>query len=147
MTKGMKTGGRQKGTPNKATVERNLRAAKGLEAATLDGLLPLDVMLYRMRNEALPNGSMVTDDQMAAAIAAAPYIHPKLAAAMLKSEVEEEPVKLELDYSLLDVREMEQLLGLIEKATPRPAEENEPLKIKREVEDSASALVRPLVAD
>ena len=59
MAKGKKTGGRQKGTPNKATVERDLRAAQGLKAATLDGLLPLDVMMCRMRNRPLPNGSMV----------------------------------------------------------------------------------------
>ena len=43
--------------------------------------------MCRMKNEALPNGSLVADDQLAAAIAAAPYIHPKLAAAVFKGEV------------------------------------------------------------
>lgn len=81
MTLGRKTGGRQKGTLNRATVERQLRAASGIEAAMNHGLLPLDVMLARMRDEPLPNGQRVTDDQLAAAIAAAPYIHPRLATA------------------------------------------------------------------
>ena len=116
MAVGKKTGGRQKGTPNKATVERNLRAAKGLKAATLDGLLPLDVMMCRMKNEALPNGTMVADDQLAAAIAAAPYIHPKLAAAaVFKGEATGAAVKLALDYSLLEPGELMQLRSLIEK--------------------------------
>ena len=43
--------------------------------------------MCRMKNEALPNGSLVADDQLAAAIAAAPYIHPKLPAAVFKGEV------------------------------------------------------------
>ena len=133
MAVGKKTGGRQKGTPNKATVERDLRAAQGLKAATLDGLLPLDVMMCRMKNEPLPNGSMVADDQLAAAIAAAPYIHPKLAAAVFKSEVEGPiAVKLSLDYSLLEPNEMVQLRALIEKAMPRQTEESELLMIEGE---------------
>jgi hypothetical protein len=84
---GERRGGRQKGTPNKATVERDLRAAHGLEAAMLDGLMPLDVMLARMQNRALANGLAVTDQQFAAAVAAAPYIHPKLQAGVFKGEL------------------------------------------------------------
>ena len=130
MAVGKKTGGRQKGTPNKATVERNLRAAKGLRAATLDGLLPLDVMMARMKNEALPNGTMVADDQLEAAIAAAPYIHPKLAAAVFKEIPEAEgPIvhKLALDYSLLEPDELVTLRRLIIKATPK---QDDPLMIE-----------------
>jgi hypothetical protein len=50
--------------------------------------LPLDVMLCRMKHEPLPNGSLVTDDQFAAAVAAAPYLHAKLSAAVFKGEIE-----------------------------------------------------------
>jgi hypothetical protein len=44
------------------------------------GLLPLDIMLARVRGEPLPNGKMPTEEQFQAAVAAAPYIHPRLAA-------------------------------------------------------------------
>lgn len=43
------------------------------------GLLPLHVMLARMQNIPLPDGTMATDAQFEAAQAAAPYIHPRLA--------------------------------------------------------------------
>jgi hypothetical protein len=36
-------------------------------------------MLCRMRDELLPSGQRVTDEQFAAAVAAAPYLHPRLA--------------------------------------------------------------------
>jgi len=87
MAQGKKTGGRKPGTPNKATVERRLRATHGLRTALDDGLLPLDVMLARMRDEPLPNGQRVTDEQFQAAVAAAPYIHQKLAATTLKGDL------------------------------------------------------------
>jgi hypothetical protein len=86
MAQGMKTGGRQQGTPNKATVERRLRAAHGMRTALDDGLLPLDVILTRMRDELLPSGQRVTDEQFQAAVAAAPYMHQKLAATTLKGD-------------------------------------------------------------
>ena len=128
MAVGKKTGGRQKGTPNKATVERDLRAAQGLKAATLDGLLPLDVMMCRMKNEALPNGSLVADDQLAAAIAAAPYIHPRLAAAVFKGEVsgaDGGPIArpLALNYNNLSTDELLTLRRLIDKAAGESAVE------------------------
>jgi hypothetical protein len=128
MAVGRKTGGRQKGTPNKATVERELRAAQGLKAATLDGLLPLDVMMCRMKNEALPNGSSVADDQLAAAIAAAPYIHPKLAAAVFKGEASGAdggpvPHALALNYDNLSVDDLMTRRRRIDKAAGESAEE------------------------
>ena len=67
MATGIKTGGRKKGVPNKAT------AAKQAEIAA-SGLTPLEVMLDVMRNEG--NEQSVRLD---AAKAAAPYVHPKLA--------------------------------------------------------------------
>lgn len=68
MALGRKTGGRQKGVPNKAT------AAKVAEVAA-SGLTPLDYMLNVMRDL---TADYARRDDMAKA--AAPYVHPKLAA-------------------------------------------------------------------
>lgn len=59
--------GRKRGTPNKASVERQKEVA-----AT--GITPLDYMLKVMRN---PKADASRRDEMAKA--AAPYVHPKLA--------------------------------------------------------------------
>ena len=48
------------------------------------GLLPLEVMLYRMRGIPMPDGQLVSEDMMDAAIAAAPYVHPKLQAIAIR---------------------------------------------------------------
>ena len=66
---GRKTGGRSKGTPNRR------KAALAAAAATVAaGDTPLDVMLRVMRE--------ATEDsvRLDAAKAAAPYVHPRLAA-------------------------------------------------------------------
>lgn len=68
MALGKKTGGRSKGTPNKAS------AAKAAEIEA-SGLTPLDYMLSIMRDEANPS-----DMRLDAAHKAAPFVHPKLAA-------------------------------------------------------------------
>jgi len=68
MAAGKKTGGRVKGVPNKAS------AAKAQEVAA-SGLTPLDYMLAIMRDE---TATVDRRDDMAKA--AAPYVHPKLAA-------------------------------------------------------------------
>ena|SRR5215831_2144935 len=65
MAKGFKTGGRKKGTPNKRTIEKELRS---------NGILPLDFMLDVMRDETKPI-EIRTD----MAKAAAPYVHAKRA--------------------------------------------------------------------
>ena len=83
MARGHKTGGRQKGTPNKATVRLATKLAEAAEQATgslspteIASMLPLDVMQYAMRLE-LECGQL----RSAASIAekAAPYVHPKMA--------------------------------------------------------------------
>jgi hypothetical protein len=66
MAKGLKTGGRTKGVPNRATA----RKAAEIEAT---GLTPLDYLLSLMRDEA--NEVAV---RLAAAKDAAPYVHPRL---------------------------------------------------------------------
>lgn len=67
MALGKKTGGRQKGTPNRATV------AKAAEIAAT-GETPLDYMLRVMRD---PEAQQQRRDAMAKAVA--PYVHPQLA--------------------------------------------------------------------
>lgn len=66
MAKGLKTGGRKKGVPNKASIER-------AEAIAASGLTPLDYMLKVMRE------SKDAGERLDAAKSAAPYVHPKLA--------------------------------------------------------------------
>jgi hypothetical protein len=78
MAKNVKTGGRKKGVPNKAT------AAKAAEIAE-SGVTPLEFMLNIMRGETPADADSVTKLAYAtmrfeAAKAAAPYVHPKLAA-------------------------------------------------------------------
>lgn len=68
MAAGKKTGGRKAGVPNKAT------AAKVAEVEA-SGLTPLDYMLGVMRDPAI-----AADRRDDMAKAAAPYVHPKLAA-------------------------------------------------------------------
>jgi hypothetical protein len=67
MALGRKTGGRTRGTPNKASTARQ-------EAVSNSGLTPLDYMLNLLRTE-----NAKPEDRKWAAQAAAPYIHPKLA--------------------------------------------------------------------
>jgi hypothetical protein len=68
MASGRKTGGRTKGTPNKATAARQEEIAQS-------GVTPLEYMLSVMRDEQAP-----ADRRDDMAKAAAPYVHPKLAA-------------------------------------------------------------------
>ncbi len=65
---GERLGGRKKGTPNKASAKREAEVRAS-------GLAPLDYMLKVMRN---PKIDMARRDEMAKA--AAPYVHPRLAA-------------------------------------------------------------------
>ncbi len=67
MAVGKKTGGRKKGTPNKANKQRQQQVAAS-------GLTPLDYMLQVMRDE-----KATRDERMDAAKSAAPYVHPRLA--------------------------------------------------------------------
>lgn len=73
MAAGVKTGGRKKGTPNKATITRQQEVAES-------GLTPLDFMLSIMREE-----TETQDIRLEAAKAAAPYVHPRLNAVDLSA--------------------------------------------------------------
>ena len=65
---GERRGGRQKGTPNKATAKKQAEIAE-------TGETPLDYMIRVMRDKTVEHDRR---DKMAAA--AAPYVHSKLAA-------------------------------------------------------------------
>jgi hypothetical protein len=85
MAAGKKTGGRQRGTPNKATVERRMRAQSGLAEAKLTGVSPLNIILMVAAGGEAAAG--ITDRQLQAACAAAPYIHPRLAASTINANI------------------------------------------------------------
>jgi hypothetical protein len=112
---GERRGGREKGTPNRATVEREIRARTGVANAVSSGLMPLDVILCRMREVALPNGLMPTDDQVSAAIAAAPYLHARLSAVAYQKP----PSRSRVDVSVLTSEERRMLLGAIRRGLIR----------------------------
>jgi hypothetical protein len=73
---GERRGGRQKGTKNKATLQREQKLAES-------GLLPLDFLLRVMRNPRRP-----LHERLDAAAKAAPYVHPRLKAVEAKITVE-----------------------------------------------------------
>jgi hypothetical protein len=68
--------GRPKGSANRDRAEQVQITRELLE----EGLTPLAIMTARMLYRPLSNGTLVTDDQFAAACALAPYLHPKLSA-------------------------------------------------------------------
>ena len=81
---GERRGGRQKGTPNKATIDRDAKLAEakervlcGLTPELIAAMSPLDIMLQAMQIEA-----QCGEWRAAAALAkeAAPYLHRKKAA-------------------------------------------------------------------
>jgi hypothetical protein len=91
MAIGHKTGGRKKGTPNKAT------AAK--EAAISEsGLTPLDYLLMVMRDTGQPD-----DVRRDAAKAAAPYVHPRRAAIEHSGSIDTRPASELTDAELSDI--------------------------------------------
>ena len=91
MARGRKTGGRQKGARNRATDEARA-------AAAASGVLPLDYMLSVMRDSAADSKR-----RDAMAMAAAPYLHPRLTAIDAKlspAASEPSPQKLLLEFVL-----------------------------------------------
>ncbi len=97
--RGMKTGGRKKGTPNKKTQELLVHAAAG-------GDLPLAHMLRIMRDP-----DQDTAIRFDAAKAAAPFLHPRLAAIEHKRTLP--------DLSGLSEQELYELERLLNRISPR----------------------------
>jgi hypothetical protein len=95
--------GRPPGAKNKSTLEKEFQAVVGIRAAVDTGTMPLDVLLARMRGLPLSNGQMVTDAQFAAAQACAPYLHPRLSAALVKDVTP--PAPADRDARILELLE------------------------------------------
>ena len=102
MALGEKTGGRQKGTPNKAT-------AKLVEEVRATGETPLEYKLRVMRDPTVDHDRR---DKMA--IAAAPFIHPKLAAIDHTGQVD---AAIALDIKIDDVEVARRVAFLLTSAT------------------------------
>jgi hypothetical protein len=92
MARGRKTGGRRPGSRNRSTLEREARARAGIEAALTTGLLPLDVILTVMRGGA--EAEAISERQYLAAVAAAPFLHPKLSTTTLDATLHSDPETL-----------------------------------------------------
>lgn len=76
--KGERRGGRQKGTPNRATRIKKQAADRGIKLAEGYRITPLEMLLNVMN--AVPGSDKVTDRQFNAAVAAIGYCHARLAA-------------------------------------------------------------------
>src|SRR3972149_3492901 len=83
MAAGKKTGGRQKGVPNKVTAARR-------QELTESGLTPLGYMLSLLRDE-----QQSPDMRFEAAKAAARYVHPRLATVQV-SGAQDNPIQLQV---------------------------------------------------
>jgi hypothetical protein len=106
--KGKKTGGRLKGTPNKATLAKQSRLAKYESGAIEPGCEPLDVMLDNMR-WALEEARAESDPAKAlrlrtyaqtCASDAAPYLHPRLATVAQKGD-QDAPMRTSIEVSFV----------------------------------------------
>jgi hypothetical protein len=102
MALGRKTGGRKKGS-------RNKRPRELIERIEASGLVPLEYMLSVMRDETAPPERR---DEMAKA--AAPFVHPRLAAMKVQGD-RDAPL---FDLSTLTDNELAFLRRTILKATP-----------------------------
>jgi hypothetical protein len=69
-------------------------------------------MLARMRTEAI-NGKDVTDQQFEAAVAAAPYIHPRLSTSQVRADLRVTDVPPPIDTSLLTDEQREVLQDIL----------------------------------
>jgi hypothetical protein len=106
--KGKKTGGRLKGTPNKATLAKQARLVKYESGAIEPGCEPLDVMLDNMR-WALQKARTESDPAKAlrlrtyaqtCASDAAPYLHAKLATITHRGD-EDAPMRTSIEVSFV----------------------------------------------
>lgn len=103
--KGVRIGGRQRGTKNKLTLQREKRAQETAAAAHDAGLTPLDYMLKILRDEEQDQSARFT-----AAKEAAPYIHPRLAA-VEHSGNDEKPLSFNIITGVPVADESEDLNG------------------------------------
>jgi hypothetical protein len=106
--------GRKPNNTKRAALTKQL-VEKGLQSAIDMGVSPLHVMRCRMLGLPLESGQFVTDDQFVAAKELAPYLHPRLAAAMVKD------LTVAPTTSVERIRRIEQLL--LETASDDPVDQ------------------------
>ena len=80
MAKGIKTGGRQKGTPNRRNAEMVARAEEA-------GMLPHEFLAAVARGEEIDGHLPTFEERVDAAKAAAPFYAPKLAATQVTASI------------------------------------------------------------
>jgi hypothetical protein len=85
MARGYKTGGRKKGTKNRATIVREALARAGIQQALESRISPLQVVLQVMRGG--PEADAISERQFTAATAALPYTHPRLTATAISATI------------------------------------------------------------
>ncbi len=115
--------GRRPDTPNIETLQKRVMAVSGIDIALKFGILPLEVMLSRMTGVPMANGQTPTDPQVAVAIAAAPYIHPRLSAIAYQ----ETKPRSKVDTSRLTPEQRRVILAALRGGLIRPAEPGPPL--------------------
>ena len=92
-----KSGGRRRGTPNKASATRESEVAQS-------GLTPLQFMLDVLRDE-----TANVEDRRWAAVNAAPYVHPRIQPIVYRGD-DGKPVDDDVEF---DIREVARRLVLV----------------------------------
>ena len=108
MARGIKTGGRQKGTKNKPKLNPTA-IEEAITASVTSGLTPLEYMLTVMRDK---TQEYARRDEMAKA--AAPYVHARLAATVMKVEDNREDANKSAEELKAEISEMLVDLGLVQ---------------------------------
>ena len=104
MAVGHKTGGRQRGTRNKASIEKEQKIAES-------GLTPLDYMLGILRDT-----KATYDMRIEAAKSAAPYVHPKLAALTVAGQIDSKVEMTVEEREAAERRRVEEAQAIIDRA-------------------------------
>lgn len=108
---GERRGGRQKGTKNKATVLRHQAAQRGITMMQRFRLSPLEVMLTVV--DGGPAADTITPRQFEAAVAAAPYCHPRLAAVAVMPQPDGDADRRREVLGKLDYHARKQIEGIL----------------------------------
>jgi hypothetical protein len=111
--------GRPYGQANRSVVEREKLAARAIQAA-LDGAhTPLEIMMRRMNGD-----TSITDEQFDAAVACAPYIHPRLSSS--DTRVQSDNVHRVISDKPLSIEEWNERYNVhANDATPAPPPDDE----------------------
>ena len=102
----MPSGGSRRGAGRPKGAKQTRSSGLSIRRAKASGkLLPLDFLI-----QTLNDPSLEQRDRMAAAIAAAPYVHPKLASVQFKGDItDNSQISKELNDALISLSEMVRL--------------------------------------